>query len=372
MSDITEELLNLTAIDKILEEIKEKINPITLLGLSDVSKACIIGLTIQKEKRPILLVTYNELQAQNLNRNLKKIINNVTYIPKKDIITYEYDAQSMDILYSRIEGIIRLYNEEQDVFIVSIETLMQQILSKKIMKNNILKIMVANEYNIEEIKEKLINLGYERYDLVEGKGTFSVRGDILDIAVSNKKGIRIEFFGDEVDQIRYFDIQSQRSTENINQIKIFPISEEIEKEPKETLIDYLPKNSIIAFDEINKIELRSENILNDNVLLIKDLVEKKKNVPYMLEHMQNMECIEKEVSKFQVINLEFQDIIANKENTITLEHGDIEDIGKIFAKKNEEEKDKKAYKPKTRRSLEFREAEKITFSDLRIRRLCSS
>ena len=186
----------------------------------------------------------------------------------------------MDILYSRMNSIIKLYNKEAEIVIVSIETLMQPIISKKKMSNSILKLMVANEYNVEEIKEKLVNLGYKRYDLVEGKGTFSVRGDILDVAIDNKKGIRIEFFGDEVDQIRYFEISSQRSIENVNQIKIYPLSEEIEEEPKGSIFEYFPKETIIVLDEENKIELRANNIINDNKLAIKDLIDRNKKVPY--------------------------------------------------------------------------------------------
>lgn len=366
MKEITEKLLEIDAVKNYLEKLKEKLSPITILGLSDVSKACIADITNEKEKRNILLITYNELGAQNLYKNLKSINPNVTYIPKKDIITYEYDAQSMDILYSRIEGIIKLLNNETEITIISTETAMQRILSKKFMQNSILKIMMANEYNIDELKEKLILLGYERYDIVEGKGTFSIRGDILDIAISNKKGIRIEFFGDEVDQIRYFDISNQRSTENVNQVKIYPLSEEIDKEPKGSIFEYLIENSIIVFDEIRKIELRTENILKDNKLLIKDLIEKKKNVPYVLENMYNMDFIKSKTEKFQIIKLESEDIINNAENAITLKYEDAKEIDEKFFEITKQEKEKKTYKPRTRHSAEFREAEKVTFSDLKI------
>ena len=370
MKEITEKLLKIEEITDYLGKIKEKSSPITILGLNDVSKACIVNLTSEQQKRPIIVITYNELQAQNLNRNLKNMNINTIYIPRKDIITYEYDAQSMDILYSRIEGIIKLYNEDAQIAVISTETLMQPILTKKVMQNSILKLMVANEYNIEEIKEKLVKLGYERYDLVEGKGTFSVRGDILDIAISNKKGIRIEFFGDEIDQIRYFDILSQRSTENVNQVKIFPISEEIEKEPKGIILEYLAKDSIIVFDELNKIKLRVESILKDNILAVKDLIEKNKTVPYILENMYNIEEISKFSDKFQKVNLDSQDITSNKETTIILKNEDVKEIQEKFFELTKQEK--KTYKPKNRRTKEFREAEKVTFSDLKIRRLCSS
>lgn len=372
MKEITEKLLSLKEITDYTENLKNKISPITILGLSDVSKACIADLTRESTKRRVLLVTYNELQAQKLHRDLKSIEANVTYIPKKDIITYDYDVQSRDILYQRIDGIIKLFNNEAEITVVSIETLMQPILTKKQMKSSILKMVVANEYNLEEIKEKLVYLGYERCDMVEGKGTFSVRGDILDIAISSKNGIRIEFFGDEVDQIRYFDISSQRSTENVNQVQIFPITEEIEKEPKGSILEYLDEGSIIIFDELNKIDLRSENILNDNKFLIKDLIEKEKNVPYVLENMYNMEELLSKTKSFQIVELDFQDIAQGKENVITLKHEDVKQIDEKFLEVTKQEKEKKTYKPRTRTSNEFREAEKITFSDLKVRRLCST
>lgn len=366
MDEVLEKLLSFENILDVLKKLNENVSPISILGLSDISKACIMNLIENKEKRQTLIITYNELQAQNLYKYLKNLNSNVTYIPKKDIVTYEYDAQSMDILYSRIEGIIKIYNNETDIIIVSTETIMQPILSKQVMQSRILEMIVANEYNLEEIKEKLVLLGYERCDLVEGKGTFSVRGDILDIAFSNKKGIRIEFFGDEVDQIRYFDIQSQRSIKNVNQIKIFPVSEEIEKEPKGTIIEYMSNNSIIAFDELNKIKLRAENIIKDNVLAIKDLVEKSKKVPYILENMYDIEYIIKETDKFQNVKLDSQDITKDKENIVIFKYEDIKEIENKFFEVSKQEKEKKIYKPRKRHSLAFREAEKVTFSDLKV------
>ena len=366
MNEMLDKILKLENVNKILEMSKASLSPINILGLSDVSKTCIMAALKEKKNVPILIVTYNELQAQNLNKNLKKIYQNVTYIPRKDIVTYEYDAQSMDILYSRIEGIIKIYNNEAGIVVMSAETLMQPILSKKVMKDSILKIMLANEYDLEEIKQKLVNLGYERCDLVDGKGTFSLRGDILDIGLTNKKGIRIEFFGEEVDQIRYFDIDSQRSTENINQIKIYPISEEIEKEPNGTLLEYFPENAIIAFDEINKIKLRAENILNDNKLAISDLAERGKKVPFILENMYDIELLLKTASKFQNINLDSQDIVSKAENSITFIHEEIKQIEEIFDEYAKKEKETKTYKPRKRHTSEFKEAEKVSFSDLKI------
>lgn len=370
MKEITEKLLEIESIKKYLES--NNICPITILGLSDVSKSCISEVIREYKKRRVLVVTYNELQAQKLHKNIKALNKNVIYIPKKDIVTYEYDAQNMDILYLRMESIIKLYNNEYEIVIVSIETLMQPILSKKTMQNNILNIRLANEYDIEEIKEKLVNLGYERYDLVETKGNFSIRGDILDVAISSKIGVRIEFFGDEVDQIRYFEIASQRSTENINQIKIYPISEETVKEPDGALLDYIDKDTLVMLDEKNKIELRAQNITNDNELAIKDLTQRNKNVPYILQNMYNIDNVQEKLEKYNIIELESQDIVADKENTIQIEYDDTQKIEKIFFEVTEQEKKEKVYIPRKRVSKDFRDGEKVSFTDLKVRRLCST
>jgi len=84
---------------------------------------------------------------------------------------------------------------------------------------------IVEEYN--QLKEKLVNLGYQRADLIEARGQFSVRGDIIDISFNDKEGIRIEFWGDNVDSIRRFDIKTQRSIETLTSTEIYPATENI-------------------------------------------------------------------------------------------------------------------------------------------------
>ena len=364
MNEITKRLLENEAIKKYLEKLK--ISPITILGLSDVSKSYIPAIIETQRRKQICLITYNELQAQRIYKDIKCMNEKVVFIPKKDIITYKYDAQNMDLLYSRMENLIKIYKEEAKIIVLSIETLMQPILSKDYLESSILKIELSKEYNIEEIKEKLIQIGYERFDLVEGKGTFSIRGDILDIAIDNKKGVRIEFFGDEVDQIRYFEISSQRSTETIKSIEIYPMTEEIISEPNGNILEYLQKNSTVIFDEKNKIELRENNILENNGLAIKDLIERNKEVPYILSNMYDMEKILNLTSKFKIVELESQDIDINGENAITFEHKDIKILDSLFLELTKQKEQEKQYKPRKRLSNDFREGEKVGLDDLKI------
>ena len=99
---------------------------------------------------------------------------------------------------------------------------MQKLPSKKALYKNILEFKVGDIHNLEDIKKSLVNMGYSRCDLIEGRGQFSVRGGIVDISADDKTGIRIELWGDEVDSIRNFSISSQRSISTLEKAKIYP------------------------------------------------------------------------------------------------------------------------------------------------------
>ena len=101
MRSITEKLLNNELFKKIIEDIKENISPIFLLGLTDVSKAYITGTLIKFIKCPFCIITYNEIEAKELKKNISLINKNVEYFPKKEITTYEIEAQSKDLLKNR-------------------------------------------------------------------------------------------------------------------------------------------------------------------------------------------------------------------------------------------------------------------------------
>ena len=84
--------------------------------------------------------------------------------------------------------------------------------------------------SLEEIKQKLIKLGYVRYDLIDGRGQFSIRGGILDISVTTELGVRVEFWGDEIDSIRTFNISTQRSIKTLDKVQINPAHEYVLEE----------------------------------------------------------------------------------------------------------------------------------------------
>ena len=169
-----------------IKDVKQGVNPIMLSGLTDSGKIHLSYATKMYTDRPICIVTYNELQARKLIKDLNYYTEDVYYFPKREIVTYDYLAESKDALNERIECLNNIQNKKAKVIVTTIEACMQKMLSKESLYKHVLKLKVWAEYKLDQIKEELIKLGYERFDLVEGKGQFSVRGGIVDIAISEK------------------------------------------------------------------------------------------------------------------------------------------------------------------------------------------
>ena len=353
MNEIASVLLQNKKFQDYLNEIKSKKSPISILGLVDVAKSLIVHSTNVDTKKTVCIITYNEIQAKRLYEDLKYFNENIVLFNKKEIVTYDYVVESKDALYERIEVLNKIYNKKVDIIITTVEACMQEMISKEDLYKNIIKFEFNKEFNFEALKENLIRLGYERAELVESRGQFSLRGDILDIALTDNKGVRIEFWGEEIDSIRYFSISSQRSIEELRSVTIYPaheyiltdiidkICENIENEndieqiqngnyiskidkyikyfyeKRDTFLDYLDKNSLIFLDEVGKIKARNKNILQDNKELINALVDKEKFVPQIIEELKSFEYIEDIIKNKQIIYLENQDIAVSRPNVFS-------------------------------------------------------
>ena len=356
MNSLIKMVPNVKKFNSYLFDINKGITPIMLSGLTDVGKVHLAYATEYYVEKPICIITYNELQAKKIMKDLEFFNDNIEYFPKREILGFDYVTESKDILYKRIDVLNNVINKKSKVIVTTIEAVMQKMISKESLYKNILKLKVGDSsYSLEQIKEKLVLLGFERYDLIEGKGQFSVRGGIVDIAISDKEGVRIEFWGDEIDSIRHFNIATQRSTEMIDSIEIYPafefvlernienvcekikekdysgkLEDKIEEDIEEikngeflnkidkyfdcfyqntnTFLDYLENNFIIFLDEIEKIKVRTENILKDNQTLMKSIVEKGRIVPNSIEIMNDYIHVMENLNNKQIVYLEKQDI----------------------------------------------------------------
>ena len=351
MNLILKELEKSSKYNDFIKNLENKKSPIAISGLTGVAEASIIAKCLEQTKRPIFIITYNEIQAQALVNDLKFFTEDVAYLPKKEIITYDYVAKSKNLPYERIEILNKIYKKQKLIIVTSVETIKQKIISKDTLYKNVLKFKVGDRCDLEVLKQKLVDLGYQRFDLIDGRGEFSVRGGIIDISTTESTGIRIELWGDEIDSIRHFNIISQRSIDNIEKIEIFPaheyiletsiekvaknisnnvypenISEKVESDlekicngeyiskidryfnsfygKQETVLEYIDDKYLVFVDEFNKVIQRSENIEQDNENTIKALMEKGRIIPDSLKNYVATENLQSNIEKYQTIYLD--------------------------------------------------------------------
>ena len=353
MNTIIGELGRAEKFKDLINNIEHKISPIEISGLTDVGESSIIAGINEFTKKPVLIITYNEIQARKIVDNIKYFVGDdkVKFFQKKEIVTYDYIAESKDLPYERIDILNKIYEEKNIIIVTTIEAVQQKLMAKDELYKNSLSFKIGQRCNLEDLKQKLVDLGYIRFDLIDARGEFSVRGGIIDISVTNTTGVRIELWGDEIDSIRYFNIISQRSTIQLEKIDIHPAHEyvlekkieevcksikqniyegkkseilesdleeinngnyisKIDKyfnsfyENQETILDYINDKYIVFLDEPNKIQARYNTLQEDNERLIKAIIEKEKIVPQSLENTANYEDINLKLEKVKTIYLE--------------------------------------------------------------------
>ena len=346
----------------LIKKIENEKSPITISGLTGVGMLQILTSINEYAKKPIAIITYNEIQAKQIMENLKAFTDKAIFFPKKEIVTYDYIAESKDLPYERIETLSKIREKRTPIVVTTIEAVMQKLPLKEELFKNVLKFKIGDICSLEEIKKKLVNLGYVRCDLIEGRGQFSIRGGILDISVNDKTGVRIEFWGDEIDSIRNFAIVSQRSINTLEKVEINPAHEyilntsieevckkikklDVTKKQEEilqedieqilagnyiskidkyfdcfyknssTILEYFSDKYIIALDEERKIEQRQINIKQDIDNLCKNLIEKDRIIPQALTNLEDYEQIQEKLEngKRNLIYIEKQDFSNNKQ-----------------------------------------------------------
>lgn len=329
--------------------------PITLSGLSDSSKAHFIYSTRFYTEKPVMIVTYNELQLKKLKEDLKFFSDEDIYIyPKKEVVYYDIDTMNKDTVMDRLNIYTKLYNSESCVILTTVEALMQKTIDKNELFSNVLQLEVGKSLLLESLINDLILLGYERCDMVQGKGQFSVRGGIVDVfPITLENPVRIEFWGDEIDSIRVFDVESQRTIEPIKEVNLFPADEflvpqdlleeigdkilrkypnsaadvesikngnyksKIDKYfefffPKtSTLMNYVSKDMIIFLDEPSRITSKCQSIDYDNKEFIESYLEKNGIIPGYTKAMYSYMDISLLLENKNIINLERVDVTTH-------------------------------------------------------------
>lgn len=234
---------------------------VAVTGLNTQFKANIIGTLCHFHNVRAFCVASDEKESQVLCNDLCTLGIRACVYPLRDMNFREVSGISREYEHQRLKVLTKLTLGECDVVIGTIDALLQYTIPKEVLEKATLKIQVGQQIAVEKCVDALTLLGYERTDMVEGTGQFSVRGGILDFFVpDNEYPVRVEFWGDEIDSINYFDIESQRRFDKVEKIMLSP-SNELLVENKHTLAQKIIKKAN---------SLRSEKTAKAKEILYRD------------------------------------------------------------------------------------------------------
>ena len=187
---------------------------------------CVYLNAIREKNNNVLVVVDTIFEANKVYNNLSLFTDNVYLFPMDDFLTSEALAISPDLMIKRLETINNILNKENVIVIVNLMGYLRYLPLKETYLDSILDLKVGSVIAPNELVSKLVSIGYTRDTLVTKTGEFGVRGYVIDIFPLNEENpIRIEFFDDEIESIRYFNVEDQKSIEKIDSIKINPIFE---------------------------------------------------------------------------------------------------------------------------------------------------
>lgn len=202
-----------------------------------------------------LILAEDERRAREIYEDYRFYDRKVYSYPAKDLLFFQADIHGNLLIRQRMKVIKALLEEKELTVVTSIDGCMDFLESLEKIKEQLIHYESDSTVDIEQLKNQLMALGYERVGQVEMPGQFSVRGGIVDIyCLTEENPWRIELWGDEIDSIRSFDPESQRSLENLEELTIYPAVEHIGDKDMVSFLDYFPEERTIIFlDEPNRL-----------------------------------------------------------------------------------------------------------------------
>ena len=299
---------------------------IGLIGLNDEFFSLYINKLFSNNNKNILIVTPSLFEANQINNFLSVYTNKNYLFPMDDFLTSESIAISPDLKITRLETLNKTLIKDKKIVVTHLNGYLRFLPNKEKYKNSIIKLQVNHNYSREILIEKLIEIGYEKETIVTKTGELGIRGFVIDVfPIESDHPIRIEFFDDEIESIRIFNEETQKTIQEVNSFIIFPNTEflvddynditkkkhkylkELSNMPVQSIFDYLD-NPITIFKNYHQIEVSYENQLNQIFEYNKD-----KDVDFHDEYMfkLNKNIIEREIYYNTLDNL-FKNIPSNQ------------------------------------------------------------
>ena len=235
-------------------------------GLSDSQKYTVTAAAFTAKSKPLVIVTANQENVNAWREDLSELLPSMQILemPELDLMDVQAEVKSIERSARRMEILEKLIQGENLILLSTITAAIKPGMSKRDFQGLQFKLSVGGKLTHKELFGKLSDFGYERTNEVESIGQFSVRGGIVDIfAVNSRQPYRIEFFGDEIDSIREYNVNTKRSIKNVDSAAIMPIIIPSGKSKKESFLSYVD-DSVIIFDEPARLNETIKNLTNEN------------------------------------------------------------------------------------------------------------
>ena len=209
----------------VCESIEKKQTPVTIVGTGIAQKSQLISSIAEKTGKKVFVITADETDAKKIREDLTYFLDDEVKLYKtKEYVFFDADISTKQSELDRISVINSLY--EGKSVCASMSAVMQYTIKRELFEKLLIKVGVGDTLDMDEFIEKLNFCGYKYSSEVSGEGQFAHRGSIVDVYYNaGKNPVRIEFFGDEIDSIREFDVVYQTSIANIDEVSIYPVRE---------------------------------------------------------------------------------------------------------------------------------------------------
>lgn len=255
--------------EKIRTAARKGVSPIHIKGVSDSEKAHLLYTLHSDFDKKLFIVTPNEISARKLETDMRVMEKATVRISEKELNLRKVDALGRDTLYEKLALVSEA--EKAKIIIVSVGALLQLITPREKFDSGKIHFKVGDTFDIPELCKNLTEIGYTRCETVEGKGCFSVRGGILDIfSPADDDPLRMEFFDDEIDSLRRFSLETQKSTEKIESATVIPAADTDETG---SLLSYIDPDSVAVIDEPLRVSEAAKAIRADLEERVKTLIE---------------------------------------------------------------------------------------------------
>ncbi|MBE6084314.1 MAG: transcription-repair coupling factor [Selenomonas ruminantium] len=267
MNSLFAALSSNAGVKKLQACLQEKPQETLVYGLTGSQKHVVLAAAYSTAPQPLVILVHSNEAISDWREDLLSLLpgTEVLELPELDMMTVQAEARSMERAARRMDVLVRLMRKDNVIVLAKATAAVQKGMSRQDFARLSLNIGMGEEIPLEKLLQRLVQLGYEHADEVERIGQFSARGGIVDVYPINAENpVRIEFFGDEVDSLREFDLSTKRSLKNISSAAIMPLAQTDSTGQAEVFLSYLEGKGTVLFDEPMRLREQMRTMVREN------------------------------------------------------------------------------------------------------------